>query len=149
RIFLVALAIFLPRARDALGGVTQALALGIVARPADQRADRFLDLFGYRRLAARIVLVRTDEATHCSYCSSSAALPVHAGHRPRQSAPRSKRATPRRHVLEPLGRLLGIDDLAVRQRGFDLTRLGRVERAQMAGVAVAERGDHAGHRACP
>src|SRR5688500_16151319 len=44
RILFVALAIFLPRPGDPLRGVEQPLAGRIVTRPADQRADRFLDL---------------------------------------------------------------------------------------------------------
>src|SRR5436309_2364917 len=47
RVFAIAGAIFLPGASDALGGVEQALAIGIVAGPADQRADRLGDMLGH------------------------------------------------------------------------------------------------------
>src|SRR5690606_21897798 len=64
RILLVALAVFLPRARDALRRVAQTFAFRIVAGPADQGADAFLHPPGHARLAARIVLVGPGEATH-------------------------------------------------------------------------------------
>src|SRR5687767_12355473 len=64
RILAIAEAIFLPRARDPLRGVAQTLAFGIVARPANQRADRFLDVVRHRRLAVQIVLIRPIETAH-------------------------------------------------------------------------------------
>src|SRR3546814_4970105 len=46
-ILVIALAIFLPRARDAARGVEQAFARRIVARPLDQRAHRVGDMIGH------------------------------------------------------------------------------------------------------
>ena len=73
RILAVALAIFLPRARHALGRVEQAFAAGIVAGPAEQRADRLLNLFGDRRLAEGIVFVGADKAAHAVLFPDSSA----------------------------------------------------------------------------
>ena len=52
-ILAVTAAIFLPCARDALGGVEQAFAGRIVARPADQRLDRLRDIVGDGDLGGR------------------------------------------------------------------------------------------------
>jgi hypothetical protein len=50
RIFEVALAIFLPRARNALGRIEQAFALGIVACPAEDGAHGLFHLGGHGNL---------------------------------------------------------------------------------------------------
>ena len=51
RILAIAAAIFLPRPRDPLGRVEQALARRIVARPFDQRPHRRGDMIGDHDLA--------------------------------------------------------------------------------------------------
>ena len=45
-IFIIALAIFAPGAGNALRRILESLAVGIVSSPADQVANRFLNLFG-------------------------------------------------------------------------------------------------------
>jgi hypothetical protein len=64
RVLGIAEAVFLPRAGNALRGIAEPFAVRIVAGPADQRAYRFLHFVRDRRLAARIVLVGTDQAAH-------------------------------------------------------------------------------------
>src|SRR5690554_4392167 len=64
RILGIAEAVFLPGARHPRRRVQQALAVGIVAGPADERAHGILDFVRNPNLSARIVFIGPYQAAH-------------------------------------------------------------------------------------
>ena len=63
-IFLIASAIFKPSSADALGRIDQPFAGWIIARPTDERADRFLDIFGNVWLVQGILRIEFPVIMH-------------------------------------------------------------------------------------